>query len=68
MENDIIRLETKIAYQDNTISELDKIIQKQQNDIDLLKKEIVLLNNKFDMANGGATIKPFTEEERPPHY
>ena len=66
MENDVIRLETKIAYQDNTIFELDKIVQKQQNDIDLLKKEILLLNQKLDMANSG--VKDLNDEQPPPHY
>lgn len=67
MQDDILRLEEKIAYQDHTISELNKVIIKQHEEIDLMKKELVLLNNKV-RALTESHIKDLSEEEPPPHY
>ena len=67
MDDDIIRLEEKIAYQDHIISELNSVIVKQQSDLDLMKKELSLINNKMKSLFA-SHIKDIKDEEPPPHY
>ena len=68
MDEKIIAIETKVAYQDKTIMELNEIVIAQQNELSLIKKELVLLNQKIEAMGAGAGVKPLNEEEPPPHY
>ena len=43
MENKIIDLQSKLAFQDETINELNEVITDQQNQLDQLREEIRLL-------------------------
>jgi len=43
MEERLIELETRVAFQEKTIEELNEVITKQQEQIDLLAEEIKLL-------------------------
>ncbi len=59
-------LETKVLYQDRTIDELNEVVTKQQDQIDLLLEEVkrlrdVLQNAPDSGIEGG-------EEPPPPHY
>ena len=65
--DDLIRLETKIAYQDNMIHELNNVVIEQQKKIDLLVKEIFHINEKLLYIKDN-NIKDLSEEEPPPHY
>ena len=67
MENKIIDLESKLAFQDETINELNDVITDQQNQLDQLREEIRLLNLRIASVAEAAN----TSEEReppPPHY
>ena len=64
---DIIRLEEKIAHQDMTLSELNRIVIDQQKKIDLLIKEVISINEKMKSIQGNG-IKDLAEETPPPHY
>jgi len=44
MENKIIDLESKLAFQDESINELNEVITDQQKQLDQLREEIRLLN------------------------
>lgn len=66
-ENRFIDLETKIAFHEHTINELNKIIYQQQKQIDQLEKNsqhfAKRLNSLSEVANHN-----FSEDEKPPHY
>ena len=44
MEDRIVELETKLVFQDQTINELNEVITDQQNQLDILREEIRVLN------------------------
>lgn len=57
-------LEMRIAYQDQTIEDLNQTITKQWTEFDKLNREIAKLYAQMEeMDNGGGEIV-----DRPPHY
>ena len=67
MSNDhLVAIETKLSYQEDLLDQLNSIIIRQQKEIDSLKRELLLLQEKI------TTINESTEntdmDERPPHY
>jgi SlyX protein len=63
----IIELEIKTAYQEDLLQELNKIVSRQQQQIDRLEATCKLLNERI---NSLSTEGSGTEsvDEVPPHY
>ena len=67
MENKIIDLQSKLAFQDETINELNEVITDQQNQLDQLREEIRLLGLRIaSVAESSSTSEE--KEQPPPHY
>ncbi|KKB07488.1 SlyX family protein [Devosia chinhatensis] len=58
-------LETRIAYQDQTIEDLNAAITEQWKVIDLLTKKVVTLE---EQVRSGAYIADPANDKPPPHY
>ena len=58
-------LETRVAYQDQTIEELNVALTAQWQSIDLLTKKLAMLEEQ--MRSGSYIADPATERP-PPHY
>ncbi|AWL99714.1 SlyX family protein [Bradyrhizobium amphicarpaeae] len=58
-------LETRLAYQDDTIETLNQTITAQWKQIDLLTRKITELGERLQDAEANA---PGPANERPPHY
>lgn len=67
MENEIIDLQSKLAFQEETISELNEVITDQQNQLDQLREEIRLLNLRIASVAEAANTSE-EKEPPPPHY
>jgi SlyX protein len=70
-EDRLISIEIKIAYQEDTIAQLNDIVCKQQNQIDALENLTQqLLGRVRDLSDtasqSGNTLSAV--DERPPHY
>lgn len=67
MENKIIDLQSKLAFQDETINDLNEVITDQQNQLDQLREDIRLLNLRMTSVAESSNV---TEEKEPPppHY
>ncbi|NOR81277.1 MAG: SlyX protein [Methyloprofundus sp.] len=71
LEQRIVTIETKLAYQEDTIAQLNDVICRQQNQIDALEQLTQqLLGRVRDlsesaMQSGGEFS---VADERPPHY
>lgn len=61
----IDRLETRLAYQDDTIETLNQTITAQWKQIDVLTRQIAQLSERLQEAEANA---PGAANERPPHY
>ncbi|QQO20370.1 SlyX family protein [Bradyrhizobium diazoefficiens] len=58
-------LETRLAYQDDTIETLNQTITAQWKQIDLLMRKIAELGERLQEAEANA---PGPANEPPPHY
>lgn len=70
-EQRIIAIETKIAYQEDTIAQLNDVVYKQQSQIDGLERLTQqLLGRVRDLSESSAQASgEFSAvDERPPHY
>jgi SlyX protein len=66
-EERLIELEIKLAYQEDLVQALNKIVADQQKQITKLEETCKLLNDKINglaMAGRNTSIL----DERPPHY
>jgi len=68
MEHRITELEMKLAFQEDTINQLDAVICKQQNKIDKLSKQLShLLEHAQDTDKSTTKINSLADDV-PPHY
>jgi len=67
MSDDLIELQTQLAFQEQTVAELNEVMISQQKQIDLLRLEIKLLKEKLGMLEDRLESGP-SENEKPPHY
>ena len=58
-------LETRLAFQDETIETLNKTITEQWLKIDALTRQVLSLSDRLQEAE---TSAPGPATERPPHY
>ena len=65
LEEKLIDLETKLAFQDDTIDQLNQVVTKQQQQLDQLTDQIVRLKQAVTAIMNDEGI---SGNERPPHY
>jgi SlyX protein len=58
-------LESRLAYQDQTIEQLNETITAQWKQIDTLSRQVAALTERLQQAETNA---PAPANERPPHY
>ena len=66
-ENRIVELETRIAYQELTITELNGVLFEARRDIDALASRMRMLEEQSRNASE-SSIRSIDEESPPPHY
>lgn len=66
MEKRLIELETRIAFQESTIEQLDQIVSSQQQQISQLQVGFSAIKKLLKEVQISSTIND--GEERPPHY
>ncbi|MCB4358148.1 SlyX family protein [Quatrionicoccus australiensis] len=66
MESRITDLEIKISYTEDLVDELNRIVYRQQQQIDLLANEIKNLREQMQSAQPNETRS--LRDELPPHY
>jgi len=68
MEKRITELEIKVAYQEDTIQQLDSVICQQQKQIDAFKKQLQQLTDSAKNDQEDGKDGPSMLDEVPPHY
>jgi len=71
MSDELIALQTTVAFQEHALSGLNDVITDQQKQLDRLRQELRLLQERFadleGMVDSGAPGAA-PEDEVPPHY
>ena len=68
IEDNIIEIQTKQAFQDETIDQLNEVIIKQQNAIDKLQRQMQQLGKKIEEESQYWQQESAQADEKPPHY
>lgn len=66
MQNELIELETKLAFQEDTIQTLNLTVAKLQQEVFTLKSDVAELQNQLRAL--APSLAPGTVDETPPHY
>lgn len=66
-EQRISELETKVAFQEETIDSLNQTVVELNQRLDLVQRQLKQLADKV-MAAGSSQIATQAEETPPPHY
>lgn len=67
MESRLTNLETKVAFQDDLLESLNRIVAAQQQQIDLLQQQVQMLYDQLrSLAPSNVALE--AEDVRPPHY
>lgn len=60
-------VEVKLAFQDDLLEALNRVVAEQQRQIDLLQGEMQLLYGQLKSLQSGMSDQP-VEDSPPPHY
>jgi SlyX protein len=67
MSEELIELQTQLAFQEHTIAELNDVVTAQQKQLDLLRLELKMLRDKLGDIELRVETGP-QGQEKPPHY
>lgn len=69
LENQLVDLQTRVAYQENTLEQLNDVIAQQDAELIQLKQQIRLLAQRLEELHRQQAIgETDIVDERPPHY
>lgn len=69
MQDELIELQSKWAFQEQTLSELNQALISQQQQIDQLQLQMKLYEDRLrDMENAASVLAGQGQHEKPPHY
>jgi SlyX protein len=68
MDSRLTDLESKVAFQDDLLESLNRIVVEQQQQIDMLQQQVRLLYDQLRSLAPSNIDVPSAGEERPPHY
>lgn len=64
----LMEIETRLAYQENTLLALDDVIARQQKQIDQLEISVRLLVERLQQVLEALEPSRAAIDEKPPHY
>lgn len=67
LEKKLIDVESKLAFQEHTIQELNDVITLQQNELMLFKQHIKRLSDQLENLPSSG-VGDASQEPPPPHY
>jgi SlyX protein len=62
----LVDVQTQLAYQEDTVRQLNEALAAQQQEMLVLRRQLQLLKQRQDEQGPAAAIAPL--DERPPHY
>ncbi len=68
MDSRLTDLETKVAFQDDLLESLNRIVAEQQQQIDMLQQQVQMLYDQLRLLAPSNIAQGEAADERPPHY
>ena len=68
LEKRLVEVETKLAYQEDTVLALNDVVSQQQKQIDRLETTVRLLVERIQLLSAAAEVMGSAGDEKPPHY
>lgn len=69
LEEQLIDVQTRVAYQEDTLAQLNEVITRQDAEIIQLKQQLRLIAQRLDeLSTNPAQSDTEMADERPPHY
>lgn len=69
MDSRLTELETRVAFQDDLLETLNRIVADQQRQMVLMQREIRILHDQIkSLSPSDLASNTEQEQERPPHY
>jgi len=68
IEERLVEIETKIAYQEQTIMDLNDVVYEQQKEIQRLRSICDALMKNIKEFSGSMSGSSAPADEKPPHY
>lgn len=66
LKEQIMDLQSRLAFQDQAINEFNDVMRDQQRQIDQLQARLKMLDDKLFDLEESASVSP--ADEKPPHY
>ena len=67
VKRQLVAVQTQLAYQEETVRQLNEALAAQQQEMLVLRRQLQLLKQRQDdQVHAGAATAPL--DERPPHY
>ncbi len=67
LQQQLIDLESKLAFQDDIVQTLNDELHEHQKSIEKLQRQVMLLAEKISKSNDSGILR-VDEEPPPPHY
>lgn len=61
-------LESQLAFQENTIDELNQLVIQQSNELTTFKRHLQLLASRLSQVRDQQSESTTIVDEKPPHY
>jgi len=68
LRKQVAELQSQLAFQEDSIGDLDAALAQQQREILLLRRQVELLGERLRALPGEQAANPAAMEEKPPHY
>lgn len=67
LEKHAVEMETRLAFQEQTLQSLNDVVTRQQREIEKLFREVQALKDRVRAA-APSPVGPLEDEKPPPHY
>lgn len=67
MSDELIEVQTQLAFQEHTIAELNGVLTNQQQQLDVLRLELARVKEQLGLLEERVETAP-SQDEVPPHY
>ena len=68
LQYDIVELQTKIQFQEDTIHQLDKVLADQNERLTLVTERLIAMEEKVKDVMQEQALAQSMRQEKPPHY